>query len=73
MGKILTENLDYWGHLSTFRAENTQKSGPFKTENNVQTLPKQLQTNFEKVEKITFSTAKIAKTGPSKWTKWAKF
>ena len=64
MGKILTENLDYWGHLSTFRAENTLKSRPFKVENNAQTLPKQLQNNFEKVQKMTFLITKIVKNDP---------
>ena len=61
MRKILTENLDFWGHLSTFRAENTPKSRPFKVENNAQTLPKQLQNNFEKVQKTTLLTPKWSK------------
>ena len=56
MTKFLTKNLEYRGYLSTFRAEITPKSGPFKVENNAQTLPKQLQKNFEKVQKMTFST-----------------
>ena len=73
MTKILTQNLDYWGHLSTFRAENTHKSGPFKVKNNAQTLPKQLKNNFEKVKKMTFSTSKMVKNDPSKLPKWAKF
>ena len=33
-GQILTLNFDFRGHISTFQAENTPKSGPFKTENN---------------------------------------
>ena len=69
MTKILIENLDYLGDLSTFRAENTPKSGHFKVENNAQTLPKQLQNNFEKVQKMTFSTPKMAKNDPSIWPK----
>ena len=73
MSKILTKNLDFWGHLSAFRAENTSKSGPFKVKNNAQTLPKQLQNNFEKVQKMTFSTPKMAKNDPSKRSKWAFF
>merc|ERR1711954_222182 len=36
-GQILTENFDFRGHISTFRAENTAKSGHFKAENNAQT------------------------------------
>ena len=66
---FLTQNLDFWGHLSTLRAENTRKSGPFKVENNALTLPKQLQKNFEKVQKTTFSTPKMVKNDPSKWSK----
>ena len=73
MSKILTENLDYWGHLSTFGAENTTKSRPFKVENNAQTLPKQLQNNFEKVQKTTFSTPKMAKNDPLRCQKWVIF
>ena len=34
MSKFLTENFDFQGHLWTFEAENTLKSGPFQTENN---------------------------------------
>ena len=33
-GQILTQNLDFRGHISTFRAENTPKIGSFKAENN---------------------------------------
>ena len=50
MSKFLNEYFDFRGHLSTFRAENTPKSRPFKGENSAQTLPKQLQNNFEKVQ-----------------------
>ena len=49
MSKILTEIFDFRGHLSTFQAENTPKSRPFKAKNNAQTLPTQLENNFEKV------------------------
>ena len=69
MGHILTQNLNYRGHLWTFEAENTPKSGPFKVENNALTLPKQLQKNFEKVQKTTFSTPKMVKNDPSKRSK----
>ena len=47
-------------------AQITTKSGPFKVENNAQTLPKQLQNNFEKVQKMTFSAPKMDKNDPSK-------
>ena len=66
MSKHLTENFDFWFYLSTFGAGNTSKSRPFKVENNPQTLPKQLQNSFEKVQKTTFSTPKIVKNDPSK-------
>ena len=64
VSKNLTENFDALGHLSTFGAENTIKSGPFKTEKNTKTLSKQLQNNFEKVQNRTFSTSKMAKNDP---------
>ena len=70
MSKILTENFDFRGHLSTFQAENTPKSRPFKAEKNARTLPKQLQNNFEKVQNTTFSTPKIVKNDPSKPPKY---
>ena len=71
MSKFWTTNFDFHGHLATFRAENTLKSRPFKVKNNAQTLPKQLQNNFEKVRKMTFLTQKMAKNDPSKLPKWA--
>ena len=46
-------------------AQITTKSRPFKAENNAQTLPKQLQNNFEKAQKMTFSTPKMVKKDPS--------
>ena len=52
------------GYLTTFRDINAPKSGPFKYENNAQTLPKQLQNNFEKVQKSTFLTPKWSKMTP---------
>ena len=66
MSKFWTTNFDFHGHLATFRAENTLKSRPFKVKNNAQTLPEQLQNNFEKVQKTTFSTPKMVKNDPSK-------
>ena len=63
-GQKLTLNFDLRGHTSTFRAENTPKSKPFKTENNAQTTPKQLLYNFEKVQKTTFLTPKKVKNNP---------
>ena len=73
MSKFLTENFDFLGHLSTFGAENTPKSRPFKVKNNAQTLPNQLQNNFEKVQKTTFSNPKMAKTRMSTWQKVSIF
>ena len=65
MSKILTQNLNFQAHLSTFEAQNTPKSRPFEAENKAQTLPKQVQNNFEKVEKSTFLTPKMVKNDPS--------
>ena len=45
------------------------KSEPFKTKNNTQTLPKQLQNNFVKVQNTTFSNPKRAKSDPLKCQK----
>ena len=44
-------HIDYLGHLASFRAENTPKSGPVKAKNNAQTTSKQLQNNFQKVKR----------------------
>ena len=73
MSQILTENLNFHGHLSTFEARNTPKSRPFEAENKAQTLPKQVQNNFEKVQKSTFLTPKMVKNDPSNRPKWANF
>ena len=67
-GQILTKNLDFRAHLSNSGGENTPKSGPFRSKNNAQILPKQLQNNFEKVQKMTFSTPKMVKIEVSKWS-----
>ena len=72
MSKFLTKNFDFRGHLSTCSAENTPKSGPFKYKNNAQTLLKQLQNNFEEVQKSTFLTPKIVKNDPIKSEKMSK-
>ena len=47
---------EHHGCLSTYRGINIPKSGAFKNENIAQTLPKQLQNNFEKGQKMTFLT-----------------
>ena len=73
MSKILTQNVSFQGHLSTFEAQNTPKTRPFKVKKNAQTLPKQLQNNFEKVQKSTFLTPKMAKTRVSIWPKVSIF
>ena len=72
-GQNLTKNLDFRTHIWTFGAENTTKSGPFEAKNNAQTLPEQLQNNFEKVEKMTFSNPKLAKIRLSLWQKVSIF
>ena len=61
MSKLLTKNLDFRGHLSTFRAQNTLKIRPFEAKNKAQTIPKQVQNNFEKVQKSTFLSPKWSK------------
>ena len=61
-GQILTQKFDFRGHISTFRAENTAKSGHFKAENNAQTTSEHLQNNFQKVQKTTFLAPKMAKS-----------
>ena len=65
-GQILTQNFDFRGHISTFRAENTAKSGHFKAENNAQKTSEQLQTNFQKVKKTDFVALKMVKMTLSK-------
>ena len=60
-GQISTKNLNFRGHLSNSGAENTPKSGPLRSKNNALILPKQLQNNFEKVQKMTFLTPKCQK------------
>ena len=62
--------LDFGSHLPTFRALNKPKSRSSKTENNAQTLPKQPQSNFEKVPKTIFSIPKIVKDDPLKCQKF---
>ena len=60
-GQILTQNFEFIGHISTFQAENTLKSGSFKAKNNAQTTSEQLQTNFQKVKKTYFWSGKLSK------------
>ena len=73
VGIFLTENHDFWGHLSTFGAENKPKIRLFKVKNKAQTLPKQVLNNFEKDQKTTFLTQKLVKNDSSKRSKWAYF
>ena len=72
-GQILTQNFDFRGHISTFRAENKAKSGHFKAENNAQTTSEHLQNNFQKVQKTTFLDPKMAKSRVPILKKWPKF
>ena len=64
--KMAKNDPNFRDHLSTFKAENTPKSGPFNTTKNPQTLPKQLQNNFEKVQIRLFRTPKLPKINPKK-------
>ena len=52
------ENHSY---LTTFRGINAPRSGHFKYKNNAQTLPIELQNNFEKGQKMTFLALEMAK------------
>ena len=47
------------------KLQNTPKSRPFGAENKAQTLPTQVQNNYEKVQKSTFLTPKMVKNDPS--------
>ena len=47
MIKLLTHNFDFWGHLSTFDAENTRKNWPFRSK----TMPNTFQTTLKKLRK----------------------
>ena len=73
MSKFLTENFNFRAHIPTFRAENTVKRGSFKAKNNDWKFLKQLQNNFEKVQKTSFLAPKIVKNDPSKRQKRAIF
>ena len=64
IGQILTEIFDFLLRWWTTWAESTLKSEPFNTENKAQTLSKQVQKNFEKVEKSIFLTTKMVKITP---------
>ena len=64
MIQVLTENLNFNTNLSTFTAKNIPKGRPFKDENNYQKLLTQLLYNFEKVQKMTFSTPNMDKKTP---------
>ena len=54
MSNFLSEYFDFQDHLLTFRGVNTPEIRPFKAKNKAQTLRKQLQKNFEKVQNTTF-------------------
>ena len=60
-GSIQTKNLDFRVHVCTFGAEKSLKIASLRTKNDAQTLRKQLQNKFEKVQKTTFFHPKIAK------------
>ena len=60
--QILTEDINFRGHLSTFRADNAPKGRPFMAISNAKIFPEKLVKNFEKVKKTYFSTPKMTKT-----------
>ena len=57
----MTLIFNFRGHISTFRAKNTIKSGPFKAENIAQTTSEQLKKNFLNLQKMDFWTLKMVK------------
>ena len=63
MSKFLTENFDFGGHLSTFRAENTPKSKPAQKK-----MPKHFlinsKTNLKSPENEFFNQ-KIGQNDPN--------
>ena len=64
----MTQNFDFRGHLSTFRAENTSKNWNFNYESNAQTFHKQLQNNVDKDKTIY-----LAPYWPKSQSQWSKF
>ena len=60
----MTYSLDFRGHISTFQAKDTSESWAFNAKNDAQTTSKQLQTNFQKVQKTGFLAAKMVKMTP---------
>ena len=58
------EKFNFGDHISTFRAKNTPKSGPYKTKNNAQTTSEQLQTNFQKFQKTVFCDPENGQNDP---------
>ena len=59
-----------WLYSCLWRPSTTLRN--LKTKNNAQTIPKQPQNNFEKVQNTTFSTPNIAKNYTSNRSKWQK-
>ena len=57
------QDLDFGGHLSSFRGANTRKNRSCKTKNNPYIILKQPQSKFEKVQKTTIFTPKNVKMG----------
>ena len=52
--QIFDPKSKFLGQLSTFGAQNTPKSRSLDTKNKTQTFHKQVQNNFEKVQKTIF-------------------
>ena len=69
-GQVLTKNLIFQVHLSTFGPENTSKSRLPKTKR----MPKHFLNyrNFEKVLETTLLTPKIVQKDHQNVQKWAK-
>ena len=69
MSKFFIGNFIFWGHLLTYKSENTRKCKPFNDANNAKIVPEQLKKNLEKVHKTIFLTPKMAKSRVSIWPK----
>ena len=66
MNKFLNVLVDFQGHFQTHSWWEYPQQYGFEAENNAQTPPKQLQSNFED-HKTTISTPKIAKLRMLTW------
>ena len=72
IGKNLTNIFYFRGHLSTFRAENTQKIGHFKSKKMRKYFLNKSRTTLKKSRKWLFRPPKMVKIEVSKWSNFDK-